>query len=82
MGFFSTDMFSYEISDSVMYPVNIDRASLTVEHANTTTTPVTVTKSNIPEVIKPLDVVDDNELPMVVTQDTMELPMVVANNDN
>ena len=62
-----TNMFSYEICDSVIDTSNIS----SVVHAKTTTTPM-----------NPFDTQINVELPMVVGQNSKSVPMVVQQNHN
>jgi ribosomal protein L25 (general stress protein Ctc) len=62
-----TNMFSYEICDSLIDTSNIPP----VEHAKTTTTPV-----------DPFDTQNNVELPMVVGQNSNSVPVVVRQNNN
>ena len=62
-----TNMFSYEICDSVIDTSNM----LSVVHAKTTTTPM-----------NPFDTQINVELPMVVGQNSKSVPMVVQQNHN
>jgi hypothetical protein len=62
-----TNMFSYEICDSLIDTSNIPP----VEHAKTTTTPV-----------DPFDTQNNVELPLVVGQNSNSVPVVVRQNNN
>ena len=62
-----TNMFSYEICDSLIDTSNIPH----VEHAKTTTTPVDL-----------FDTQNNVELPMVVGQNSNSVPVVVRQNNN
>ena len=62
-----TNMFSYEICDSVIDTSNIS----SVVHAKTTTTPM-----------NPFDTQINVELPMVVGQNSKSVPLVVQQNHN